>query len=95
MVPLNVGTPGVSIKALEAMAAGVPVIIANPHDLKIFRENETCLVAAGTPASWEEAIVHASESAGRRRIIKGARAQVAPFKSSRTLGLVSDLCEKR
>jgi glycosyltransferase involved in cell wall biosynthesis len=86
---------GLSIKALEAMAIGVPVITTNPRDSKIFRDHETCLVVKDAPDSWERAILRTTQHELRERLIREARAQVQGFRSGLALRLIADLCQDK
>jgi glycosyltransferase involved in cell wall biosynthesis len=85
----------VPIKAIEAMALGVPVIVANPRDLKIFRDGETCLVVSdNTPKAWQEAMMRAIVPEYREKIIRGARVQAESFRCSQNLEIISELLNR-
>jgi glycosyltransferase involved in cell wall biosynthesis len=96
VVPLAGRVPGVSVKALEAMALGVPVIIANPRDPSIFRDDETCIaVDPNTVERWESAITRAGSAQHRKKIIRGARAEAEAFRSTRILSSVIGLLSQK
>ena len=84
------------IKAIEAMALGVPVIISNPREPEIFLDDDTCIVVHEDSAEgWREAIERAAMSERRERIVREARAKVEAFRSTRNLSVVSNLLQNR
>jgi glycosyltransferase involved in cell wall biosynthesis len=84
------------IKAIEAMALGVPVIISNPREPEIFRDGDTCIVVHEDSAEgWQEAIERAATPERRERIVRGARAKAEVFRSIRNLSVVSSLLRNR
>jgi glycosyltransferase involved in cell wall biosynthesis len=96
VVPLAARVPGVSVKALEAMALGVPVIISNSRDTTIFRDDETCItVDPNTVERWESAITRANSVQHRKKIIPSARAQAEAFRSTRILSAVTGLLSQK
>jgi len=96
VVPLAGRVQGVSVKALEATAQGVPVVIANPRDPRIFRDDETCIaVDPNTVERWESAITRASIAQHRKNIIRGARAEAEAFRSTRILSSVTGLLSQK
>jgi len=84
----------IPIKAIEAMALRVPVIISNPND-PIFQDGVTCIVVSDdSPEAWENAISRISGSTSRKSIVKGARAVAERFRSSRNVEIVSRLLDR-
>lgn len=95
VIPHSSEVRGVSVKAIEAMAIGVPVVIANPRDLKIFRDGETCVVVSdNTPKGWREAIMRTTVPGCREEIVRGARAEVESFGHSQNLEVISELLSR-
>ncbi len=92
VIPLSVGTPGISRKAVEAMALGTPVIISNPPDDGIFRDGETCVVVSeNTAEGWRSAIMRVVVPEFRERIIRGAREEAEAFRSARNVEAIAGL----
>jgi glycosyltransferase involved in cell wall biosynthesis len=89
VIPLSAETPGTPVKALEAMALGVPVIISHPQDRSLFRDGETCFVVSDDMwQSWEIAILRATVPELREKVAKGARAAAELFRSTHTIDTV-------
>jgi glycosyltransferase involved in cell wall biosynthesis len=96
VIPLSAETPGTPVKALEAMALGVPVIISYPHDRSLFRDGETCFVVSDNLwQSWEIAIMRATVPELREKVAKGAHAAVEPFRSTHTIDTVLRILKAR
>jgi glycosyltransferase involved in cell wall biosynthesis len=94
VVPFSSGVTVVPIKAIEAMAVGAPVIVANPWDLKIFRDGETCIVVSSdTPRGWQEAIMRAVDPKYRLSVIRTARAEAEAFRSSQNVEVILGILE--
>jgi glycosyltransferase involved in cell wall biosynthesis len=90
VVPLVPESPGISIKAIEAMALCVPVIISYPKDPKIFRDGETCIIVPNNTAQeWRDAIIRITTPKLRDRILRGAREEAEAFRSKRNLEAIS------
>jgi glycosyltransferase involved in cell wall biosynthesis len=96
VIPHSSEVKGVSLKAIEAMAIGVPVIIANPRELKIFRDGETCIVVSdNTPKGWAEAIMRTIAPECRERVVREARAEAENFRHSQNLKIISEILNRR
>jgi len=96
VVPLAFQVPGLSLKAIEAMALNVPVIISNPGERAIFRDGETCAVVSdNSPHSWQEAILRVATPEYRERIVRGGRAEVEAFRAGRNSEILLRLLEAR
>lgn len=86
---------GIPIKAIEAMALRVPVIISNPND-PIFQDGVTCVVVPGdSPQAWEKAISQIADSDYRKSIVDHARVLAEQFRSRRNVEIVSQLLDDR
>ena len=89
VVPLSSQVPGHSIKAIEAMALGTPIIISNPTDSRIFRDGETCVVVHdNSSVGWQEAIARIGVPEYRERIARGARAEVEAFRAMQNVNVI-------
>jgi glycosyltransferase involved in cell wall biosynthesis len=87
---------GVPIKAIEAMALGVPVIISNPRDAEVFRDGETCVVVPdNTPRGWREAIMRTIAPECREKIVREARAEAEKSRCSHNLEIISEILNRR
>jgi len=96
VVPLSAESPGTSVKAIEAMALGVPVIVSYPKDPKLFRDGETCVVVSNnTTCEWRQAIMRITVPELRDKILRGARVEAEAFRSGRNLDVVSALIMSR
>jgi glycosyltransferase involved in cell wall biosynthesis len=85
----------IPIKAIEAMALRVPVIISNPND-SIFQDGVTCVVVSDdSPEAWEKAISRITDSTSRKSIVNRARVLAERFRSSRNVEIVSQLLDDR
>jgi glycosyltransferase involved in cell wall biosynthesis len=85
----------IPIKAIEAMALRVPVIISNPND-SLFQDGKTCIVVADdSPQAWEKAISRIADSASRESITNRGRLLAEQFRSSRNVEIVSQLLSDR
>jgi glycosyltransferase involved in cell wall biosynthesis len=85
----------IPIKAIEAMALRVPVIISNPND-SLFQDGMTCIVVADdSPQAWEKAISRITDSTFRESIINRARLLAERFRSSKNVEIVSQLLGDR
>lgn len=83
----------IPIKAIEAMALRVPVIIANPND-SIFQDGVTCVVVSDdSPQAWEKAISRITDRALNKSIVNRARVLAERFRSSRNVEIVSQLLD--
>jgi glycosyltransferase involved in cell wall biosynthesis len=95
VIPLSRSVPGLALKSIEAMALGIPIIIANATNRALFRDNETCFaVKDDTPESWQDAISRSLDTTSRERVIAAARKQVEAFRASGNLIAISVLMRK-
>jgi glycosyltransferase involved in cell wall biosynthesis len=85
----------IPMKAIEAMALRVPVIISNPNDA-IFRDGVTCVVVSDdSPQAWETAILRIADSESIKSIVNRARTLSEPFRSSTSVEIISQLIGNR
>jgi glycosyltransferase involved in cell wall biosynthesis len=95
VIPLSRSAPGLALKSIEAMALGIPVIIANAKNRALYRDNETCFaVKDDTPESWQDAMSRSLDTTSRERVIAAARKQVEAFRASANLMTISALLRK-
>lgn len=86
----------VPVKAMEAMAMGVPVVVSNPTDPHIFRDGATCIVVReNTSQAWQEALLRLNDEETLRRVALGGRAMAEGCRPGQNARILLDLLEGR